>query len=151
MLRVHDIDSLDCINTDSVALTIYFKGCCFNCKGCHNKDLQAFTGGTLYTPQDLYEYLLNHYDLQEYDTVCFLGGEPTLQHKEDMIDLTYLLYEAGYKVWLYTGLDYDAVPQFYKDWCYCIKAGKYDTSYPKVGKLATGNQSYYFKDGRIEK
>ena len=53
-------------------------------------------------------------------------------------------------MWVYTGFDYGVVPDWCKRYAYCIKCGKYDTRFPKVGKLATGNQAYYFKDGRRE-
>ncbi|UVX69130.1 MAG: 4Fe-4S single cluster domain protein [Bacteriophage sp.] len=154
MLRVHYIDDNDMINTDSMALTIYFQGCNLKCEGCHNPSLQPFTGGIEYTPIRLLYELDTDYDLSQYDTVCLLGGEPLLQHKSSLIDLIYYLYKIGKKVWLYTGFEYDKVPSFVKDWCYCVKAGAYDpVNYPPIegAKLASANQAYYYKDGRIVK
>lgn len=151
MLRVANFDELDMINTDGVALTIYFNGCHFHCKGCHNKELQDFSGGTEYDFNSLLEKTLELYNKGEYDYVCYCGGEPLDQYHDELRVFTEKLTEAGVKVWMYTGYDYDEVPSWCKRMMYCIKCGRYDTSFVKEGKLATGNQTFYFKDGRREK
>lgn len=149
-MRVASFDELDMVNTDGVALTVYFCGCKFHCKGCQNPELQDFTGGTVYDFLDLEEEIVSRYNKGEYDYVCFLGGEP-LQQEEDYIRvLTEHLVNRGIKIWMYTGYDYDEVPQWAKRLCYCIKCGLYDVRFPKRGKLATGNQAYYFKNGKVE-
>ena len=149
MLRVAHFDELDMINTDGIALTVYFCGCSFHCKGCQNPELQDFSGGTQYEFKELEEEIVAKYNKGEYDYICYLGGEP-LQQEEDYIRvLTEHLVDRGIKIWMYTGYDYEEVPQWAKRLCYCIKCGLYDTRFPKVGKLATGNQAYYFRSGEI--
>ena len=149
MLRVGGFDYLDLNSTDGLALAVYFQGCKHNCRGCHNTGLQPFTGGERWEVADLTKHLLEKSN--NYDYVVLLGGEPLQQNSEDISSLVIRLVSAGVKVWLYTGYEYDKVPKLFKEICYCIKTGRYDTSFPKVGKLATGNQRYYFKDGRVEK
>ena len=150
MLRVAHFDELDMINTDGIALTVYFCGCSFHCKGCQNPELQDFSGGTQYEFKDLEEELVAKYNKGEYDYICYLGGEP-LQQEEDYVRvLTEHLVDRGIKIWMYTGYDYEEVPQWAKRLCYCIKCGLYK---PELGagiKLASKNQCYYFKDGRRE-
>lgn len=150
LMRVASFDELDMINTDGIALTVYFQGCHFHCKGCHNPELQDFTGGTQYDFLDLEQEILRMYKKGDYDYVCLCGGEPLDQPHDYLRHLMTKLDHWGIKVWMYTGYDYDKVPQWAKRLCYCIKCGLYK---PELGagiKLASKNQCYYFKDGRRE-
>ncbi len=153
MLRVSYVDSLDCINSDGVALTVWFQGCPFNCEGCHNQELKPFEGGTEFTAQELYSHLDNYYYLRDYKNIVLIGGEPLSQELCSLEEfLTQLDCFWGGKVWLYTGNDYSDVPLEIKEHCYCIKAGKYNPKdYPPVkgSKLASSNQHYYFHNGSI--
>ena len=151
MLKVAGFDYLDIADTDGIALAVYFQGCHFHCKGCHNPELQPFQGGTEYDVLDLVDKVISDYEGGNYDYIVLLGGEPLDQDRDFLRLFVRKLTEAGIKVWMYTGYDYSHVPDWCKHYFYCIKAGRYDISFVKDGKLATGNQAYYFKDGRIEK
>ena len=151
MLRVGGFDYLDMNSTDSIAIAVYFCGCTHNCTGCHNKQLQDFTGGDAWYSLKLAEHLIEQYRKGGYDYVVLLGGEPLQQNRRGLRTLLQYLNDNEINVYMYTGYEYDEVPNWCKDLCYCIKTGKYDTDFPKEGKLATGNQRYYFKDGRVEK
>lgn len=150
MIRIAGFDYLDMNSTDGVALAIYAQGCSHHCKGCHNPELWDFYGGEEYDVMDLVDKIITEYNKGEYDYVVLLGGDILCQDHDYIRYLLRRLTEQGIKVWIYTGYDYDAVPDWCKRYAYCIKCGKYDTRFPKRGKLATGNQVYYFKDGRRE-
>ena len=150
MIRIAGFDYLDMNSTDGIALTLYAQGCRHHCKGCHNKELWDFFGGTEYDDLDLVDKVIQEFDKGDYDYVVLLGGDILCQDADDVRFFMRKLYEQGIKVWIYTGYDYDAIPDWCKRYAYCIKCGKYDTRFPKRGKLATGNQVYYFKDGRRE-
>lgn len=150
MIRIAGFDYLDMNSTDGVALAIYAQGCSHHCKGCHNPELWDFYGGEEYDVMDLVDKIITEYNKGEYDYVVLLGGDILCQDHDYIRYLLRRLTEQGINVWIYTGYDYDAVPDWCKRYAYCIKCGKYDTRFPKRGKLATGNQVYYFKDGRRE-
>lgn len=151
MLRVADFDYLDTVNSDGIAFTVWFAGCRLHCKGCHNTDLKDFNCGTDYSVFELATLIREQWDTGGYDYVVFTGGNPLDQDNISFRNLMKHLWYWGIKVFVYTGYDYDEVPEYLKKYAYCIKAGKYDTNFPKVGKLATGNQAYYYRDGRITK
>ena len=149
-MRVAGFDYMDIADTDGLALAVFFSGCCHHCKGCHNPQLQDFSYGEDYDVMDLLDKLITDYNKGDYDYIVFSGGDPLCQDHDYIRYLLRRLTEQGIKVWIYTGYDYDAVPDWCKRYAYCIKCGKYDTRFPKVGKLVTGNQVFYFKDGRRE-
>ena len=149
-MRVAGFDYMDIADTDGLALAVFFSGCCHHCKGCHNPQLQDFSYGEDYDVMDLLDKLITDYNKGDYDYIVFSGGDPLCQDHDYIRYLLRRLAEQGIKVWIYTGYDYHAVPDWCKRYAYCIKCGRYDTRFPKRGKLATGNQVYYFKDGRRE-
>ena len=149
MIRIAGFDYLDMNSTDGVALAIYAQGCSHHCKGCHNPELWDFYGGEEYDVMDLVDKIITEYNKGEYDYVVLLGGDILCQDHDYIRYLLRKLTEQGIKVWIYTGYDYDVVPEWCKRDAYCIKCGKYDTRFPKIGKLATGNQAYYFRSGEI--
>ena len=149
-MKVAGFDYMDIADTDGLALAVFFSGCCHHCKGCHNPQLQDFSYGEDYDVVDLLDKLITDYNKGDYDYIVFSGGDPLCQDHDYIRYLLGRLTEQGIKVWIYTGYDYAVVPDWCKRYAYCIKCGKYDTRFPKRGKLATGNQVFYFKDGRRE-
>lgn len=149
-MRVAGFDYMDIADTDGLALCVYFQGCRHNCKGCHNKELQSFCGGEDYNIIELSDKVLHAMAQGDYDYVVLSGGDPLCQDLDEIRVFMQLLVRGGVKIWVYTGYDYEQVPDWCKRLAYCIKCGKYDTRFPKRGKLATGNQVFIFKDGRRE-
>lgn len=150
MIRIAGFDYLDMNSTDGLALAVYAQGCSHHCKGCHNPELWDFYGGTAYDNMDLINKLTTEYNKGEYDYIVLLGGDFLCLPEDDVRFIIQKLVDRGIKIWMYTGYDYDEVPQWAKRLCYCIKCGLYDVRFPKRGKLATGNQAYYFKNGKVE-
>lgn len=55
-------------------LFIRFCGCNLNCNYCDTE----FANGKEYTPQELYEYITNTYNLKTFHSISLTGGEPLL-------------------------------------------------------------------------
>lgn len=126
---------LDYPSPDGSCITIYFIGCPFKCKGCHNESLQV---GTLEPVEKIEsgEHLFNI--VEEYckkfrtNKVCFMGGEPlynkyVYNNLENLKDALALLNEKSYEVCIYTGYDEEDNPWEFLDDCQFtyIKCGKY--------------------------
>lgn len=152
MIYIAGWDNLDVVDTDGIALSIYCQGCCHRCKGCHNPELWEFGKGVCYSAESLANEVLKRNKKGLYDYVVLLGGDFLCQNHAEVRKFMTSLVDNGIKIWMYTGYEYEEVPQWCKDLCYCIKTGKYDPeNYPPLegSKLASSNQKYYFQDGRV--
>ncbi len=86
---------------------VFTQGCPHHCEGCHNPDSHAFSGGTAYTPQQIFA------QIQKYPLckgVTFSGGEPFCQ-AEGLYPLALLLKGAGYELAAYTGYTFEQLLQ----------------------------------------
>ena len=136
----------DAINAyDGLAVEIYFQGCYYNCKNCHNLQFQAVDGGNKVSIEALIKTLNSNKEW--FDIISFLGGEPLLQ--DDLRKLTLKIKQClpDKKLWLFTGADRNDIPQ----WCYevfdVIKYGRYiEELRDETYELATTNQRYLRKD-----
>lgn len=152
MIYIAGWDNLDVADTDGIALSIYCQGCCHRCMGCHNPELWEFGKGVCYSAESLANEVMKRNKRGLYDYVVLLGGDFLCQNHAEVKKFMTSLADNGIKIWLYTGYEYEDVPQWCKDLCYCIKTGKYDPeNYPPLegSKLASSNQKYYFQDGRV--
>ena len=84
---------------------VFVQGCDKRCPGCHNPEAQSFEGGTLYTPEQIFEKIRKSPLTKG---VTFSGGEPLCQ-AEALLPLARMLREAGYELALYTGDIYEEV------------------------------------------
>lgn len=152
MLRVAGFDYLDMADTDGIAMAIFFQGCGHHCKGCHNPELQVLgKGGTLYVEDILVEHVVENMDGLDY--LVLSGGDPLFQNHRELYTFMLRLKALGIEMWMYTGFDYDEVPDWCKQMCHCIKCGRYaPEAYPpqEGDRLASRNQAFYFRDGRVE-
>ena len=97
----------DLNNGDGLRVSIWFSGCDFKCKGCHNRELWDKKLGRRFTTED--RDLIRTFLSDDYvDGLSILGGEPL--SKYNLISLKYHLpnlYEFAHKnnkdVWLWTG------------------------------------------------
>lgn len=86
---------------------IFAQGCPHNCEGCHNPESHTFSGGTAYTPLQIFE------KIQKFPLckgVTFSGGEPFCQ-AEGLYQLALLLKQAGYELAAYTGYTFEQLQQ----------------------------------------
>jgi anaerobic ribonucleoside-triphosphate reductase activating protein len=145
---VGGINQLSTIDADGLACVIYFQGCSRGCPGCHNLELQSFECGT---PTSM-DRLLNRISTYHgwYKAVVFQGGEPLEQPLFELITLADSIRNLfGLKVWLYTGYNYDDVPDVVKEHFDVIKAGAYIEELKTGGFPASSNQKVYRRDTNV--
>ena len=69
---------------------VFVQGCDKRCPGCHNPEAQSFEGGTLYTPEQIFEKIRKSPLTKG---VTFSGGEPRCQ-AESLLSLARMLREV---------------------------------------------------------
>jgi anaerobic ribonucleoside-triphosphate reductase activating protein len=78
---------------------VFVQGCDKRCPECHNPDAQPATGGTPYSPGELYERIAAN---PLCSGVTLSGGEPLLQAGA-LLPLARLVKDAGLSLAIYTG------------------------------------------------
>lgn len=137
IVRLGGINTLSTNDTDGIAASIFFQGCRFSCKGCHNPELQTFDGGEITTTGEVIKRIKENIDW--YDAVAFMGGEP-LEQPEALLALLLKTKALGLKRWLYTGHSIGLVPDDIKNLCDVIVAGPYVEELRTGGFPASSNQ-----------
>lgn len=82
---------------------IYIAGCDHHCPGCHNPSSWDPQEGKLMTIEELLEIVK-----EEDFNVTLTGGDP-LFHPAETMELAKGVSKLGYKVWLYTGFEYEQI------------------------------------------
>jgi anaerobic ribonucleoside-triphosphate reductase activating protein len=137
-VRIHPVGKAmyqDLTVTDGfgyIAPIIFFQGCSILCEGCHNKDLQDFSGGILVDTKKLVQEIDKN---KLYEAVVYQGGEPLDQRKQ-LRNLICAFRGKGFMNIVYTGYD----------WLTVCKSGihKY-ADIIKYGKY--GDQQYFWSKG----
>lgn len=139
-------DFINSPNSDTMAFTIWFSGCHFRCKGCHNKQLWYVDSGSVYEVNDLIQIITHETGKYGVNDIVFLGGEPLDQDKSELLKLCIAMNDIGKNIWLYTGYDFDDIPIVIRDLCYTIKCGRYIEELRDESKFPiTTNQKVYRK------
>jgi len=125
---------------DRIAVAIYFSGCSIRCKGCQNSILWERNDETLMSMDDV---LLKIKSNLLSESVVFLGGEPTDQ-VDFLIDLCKKI--SHYKA-LYTGREFEDLPQDLVDNLDMIVCGPFRQDLYVKGFPASKNQRYLKKVG----
>lgn len=137
------VDPMSMVETDGISYNIYFSGCSIRCPGCQNQELWDTTEEQKTTVEQIFEDLIVNMEI--IDCVCILGGEPTDQFGA-LTELLKNIKDINVPVWLYTGKNPSEITDdewdVLSEYCAVIKVGPYDPSFPKVDKLATGNQDF---------
>ncbi len=93
--RIHSFQSLGTLDGPGVRFVVFMQGCHLRCGCCHNPDTWDASGGTPYTPEEVFRRLLR---FREYFThgggLTVSGGEPLLQ-APFVTELFRLSREAG--------------------------------------------------------
>ena len=148
LLSIAKFDRYDFTNNpgdDKPSFTVWFSGCSMNCKGCHNTRLQSRDNGEKYDVSTVLFAICRECEKQDLDTVVLLGGEPLEQEIDDLAMLLNKLHTYGYKIWLYTGWEFEEIPSFIKNKLYTIKCGKYVEELSCDGFPASTNQRIFRK------
>lgn len=148
MLSIAKFDRYDLVNNpgdDKAAFTIWFSGCSIKCKNCHNPELQSVDRGSKYDTNAVLFAICNECEKQNIDTVVLLGGEPLEQEIDSLNLLINKLHTYGYKIWLYTGWEFEEIPSFIKNKLYTIKCGPYIDELKCDGFPSSTNQRLFRK------
>lgn len=146
MLNIAKFDRYDLLNNpgdDKPAFTIWFSGCSRNCTNCHNPELQSKDRGGEYDVKAVLFAICSECDKQGIDTIVLLGGEPLEQDFEDLNLLLNKLKMYEYKIWLYTGWEFEDIPESIKSKLYTIKCGPYVDELRYDGFPASTNQRLF--------
>ena len=128
-LTIAKLDRYDLINNPmgkKPSFTIWFSGCHFHCKGCQNRALWDREAGVEFSANTLFDIINKECIKLNIQDVVLLGGEPLDQFTNPFCDLLALLYRGGYKIWLYTGYEFEDIHPAIKQYLYTIKCGRYD-------------------------
>jgi anaerobic ribonucleoside-triphosphate reductase activating protein len=153
MLTIAKFDRYDMINNPgdtTASVTIWFSGCTFKCKNCHNKKLWNPKYGTKYNASSVAKIVRAECNKLGLKSVVLLGGEPLQQDRQELLSLCRLLHEAGLKIWLYTGYKFSEIDEDILRYIYTIKCGKYEDELKQDGFPASSNQKVYRQvDGKF--
>lgn len=137
MLTIAKLDRYDLINSplgDKPTFTIWFSGCSFHCQGCQNPQLWDKNFGEKFDVPELLQIISYQTARLNIEDIILLGGEPLEQ--PDLPVLCRCLADEGYKIWLYTGYEFDQISDDIKEHLSFIKTGRYeellreDTQFP---------------------
>lgn len=96
-IRILDIIKGTTVDGPGFRTSIYFAGCRHRCPGCHNPQSWDFESGHDIDIEQLTEIIR-----EEDFNVTLSGGDP-LYHPEETRELTRIIKNMGYDIWLYTG------------------------------------------------
>lgn len=117
------IDS-SCDDGPGIRSVLFLQGCGKNCPGCHNRQIQEHGKGTMVIIDKLIEFIDQRCCNKK---LTISGGEPMEQMK-NLIILIEKLKSKGYEVCIYTGWDYERVPNRIIDKVDYIKTGGFVSS-----------------------
>lgn len=143
LLTIAKLDRYDLINTpgsDKPAFTVWFSGCSMACEDCHNRILWDKETGNKYKVETVLFAICKECEHLDIDTVVLLGGEPLEQEYSDFITFVQKLSTYGYKIWLYTGWEFEQIPNNIKSYLSTIKCGHYDKDLKCDGFPSSSNQ-----------
>lgn len=72
-VRIAGYEHESVVDGEGIRTTIFFQGCKFNCKGCHNNSTHDLSGGKLVNLLEVYREI---YESKLADGVTISGGEP---------------------------------------------------------------------------
>ena len=109
IIRLAGTEYLSAVDGPGLRMTLFFQGCPFHCKGCHNEATWDMEGGVMYTPDELLDFILTSPKKegipQHPKAITFSGGEPTLYYTQ-LIPVLEKLKSLNYDLMLFTGYTY---------------------------------------------
>lgn len=128
-----------------IAVAIYFAGCSIRCPGCQNKVLWEAESGTVMSLDEVVVKIQEHALAQ---AIVFLGGEPT-----DQLDflraLCARIVSDGKEIMLYTGREFEALPDDLIIYIDTIVCGPYRQELHVGGWPASKNQRVFKKEAGV--
>jgi len=146
-VRINSIDYRGSfVDGPGVRTVVYLQGCAIRCEGCHNYDTWDENCGIEYDIDELVKELKSKTPNKK---ITISGGEPFFQMEATIVLIQKL---HGMDICLYTGSNFDEVPEQILPYLKYIKVGKYKkdqrtTTTPFIG---SANQKFFkLKDGKI--
>lgn len=96
-----EVDSVS--NGDGLRMVLWFQGCLYECKGCHNLESWAIDGGQVYLIHDIIEEIKKN---PHNEGLTLSGGDPLLQISALKVLLPQLK-DLNLNIWLYSGDVYE--------------------------------------------
>ena len=127
------------VDGPGVRTVVFFQGCDLRCKGCQNPSTWEMKNGTEMTTDELVMILQKEVVNKK---VTFSGGEPLMQ-AEALIDVVKKLKD--FDVAVYTGHEYEDVPQELLDNIKYIKTGSFKEELKSTIKPYLGSTNQEFR------
>ena len=127
------------VDGPGVRTVVFFQGCNLRCKGCQNPSTWEMKKGTKMTTEEL-AVILKQESVNK--KVTFSGGEPLLQI-DALLDVIKKL--QGFDVAVYTGHEFEEVPQELLENINYIKTGPYREDLKTTIKPFVGSANQEFR------
>ena len=127
------------VDGPGVRTVVFFQGCDLHCKGCQNPSTWEMKNGTEMTTDELVMILQKEVINKK---VTFSGGEPLMQ-VEALIDVVKKLKD--FDIAVYTGHEYEDVPQELLDNITYIKTGSFKEELKSTVKPYVGSTNQEFR------
>ena len=127
------------VDGPGVRTVVFFQGCDLRCKGCQNPSTWEMKNGTEMTTDELVTILEKEVVNKK---VTFSGGEPLMQ-VDALIDIVKKL--EGFDITVYTGHEFEEVPQELLDNITYIKTGSFKEELKSTVKPYVGSTNQEFR------
>ena len=127
------------VDGPGVRTVVFFQGCEWQCKGCQNRSTWEMKNGTEMTTDELVAVLKKEVVNKK---VTFSGGEPLMQ-VEALIDIVKKL--SDFDIAVYTGHEFDEVPQELLDNITYIKTGSFKEELKSTVSPFVGSTNQEFR------
>lgn len=127
------------VDGPGVRTVVFFQGCDLHCKGCQNRSTWEIKNGTEMTTDELVAVLKKGVVNKK---VTFSGGEPLMQ-VEALIDIVKKL--SDFDIAIYTGHEFDEVPQELLDNITYIKTGSFKEELKSTVSPFVGSTNQEFR------
>lgn len=127
------------VDGPGVRTVVFFQGCNLRCKGCQNPSTWEMKKGTKMTTEELAVILKQEAVNKK---VTFSGGEPLLQI-DALLDVIKKL--QGFDIAVYTGHEFEEVPQELLENINYIKTGPYREDLKTTVKPFVGSVNQEFR------
>ena len=127
------------VDGPGVRTVVFFQGCDLHCKGCQNPSTWEMKNGTEMTTEELVMILKKEVINKK---VTFSGGEPLMQ-VDALINIVKKL--EGFDIAVYTGREFEEVPQELLDNITYIKTGSFKEEFKSTVKPYVGSTNQEFR------
>ena len=118
-MRIANIKYNDIVDGDGVCVSVWFQGCPYKCKGCHNPETWSRTGGLLIEYDNLLKEILQAISANGIlRNFSLLGGEPLCEENIDLIEKLIKDIKQQYPnilIYCWTGYRFEDLRQKYRN------------------------------------